>query len=162
MAAPLHPSPIDQFMFDALESQWTHKTELEMLHNSVADFCKSASYNLAKTTTELLKCNTEDIGESSSSLKLTGPFLPDPTGQACFPPPPISMPDIAMVPSHQEIHSNPPSPSLPRKRKGKKNAKSLPKEARAILKSWILGLFDGFAFVVFFNIFGRPLGASVS
>lgn len=143
IVGPLQPSPIDQFMFDTFESQWSHKTELEMLHSSVQDFCKTTSFNISKSTQDFLKCTYEDIEERTASFKVPAPFLPDHASQPCFPPPPISVPDMSSLVPHNLMESMPQSsPANPKKRKGKKNAKSLPKDARAVLKAWILGMLN--------------------
>ena len=127
--APVDPSPIDQFMFDALESQWTHKTELEVLHNSINDFCKSAIYNLEKTTAELLSSAPDEVQEHSSSFRLRPPLHEQMHPHPCYPSTPL--PDSY----HSSELVRQRSPST-----GKRAPKSLPKEARAILKAWILGM----------------------
>jgi len=151
------PNRLDQFMLDALEAQWANKNELEYLHSSVTEFCKTAITNLDKTTSELLQCKPTELQGYGSTVKIsTQTSMPLPHESQLVdchgPPPPVPMsfvpPEPIVVPHKppsilssptitRENQNHSPSSSLD-KNMLSKNPKTLPKEATEVLKNWIL------------------------
>jgi hypothetical protein len=155
------PSRLDQFMLDALEAQWCNKNELEYLHSSVSEFCKTAMTNLEKTTTELLQCKPGELHGYGSSVKISTQGSLNVAGahethtECHGPPPPVPMsfthpaPEPVVLPQKPpSVLSSPPTPIASLRDSGSdhknalKNPKTLPKEATEVLKNWILGRFE--------------------